>query len=37
MITGEWVGRLDKSLLIRSARDVAGRLAQALVPRRVGV
>jgi hypothetical protein len=36
MITGEWVGRLDKSLLIRSARDVAGRLAGAL-RRQVGV
>jgi hypothetical protein len=35
MITGEWIGRLDKSLLIRSAREVAGRLAQALLPRRV--
>jgi hypothetical protein len=29
MLTGEWVGRLDKSLLVRSARDVAGRLAAA--------
>ena len=28
MLTGEWVGRLDKSLLVRSARDVAARLAQ---------
>jgi hypothetical protein len=37
MITGEWVGRLDKSLLIRSAREVARRLAGALQPRRVGV
>jgi hypothetical protein len=36
MITGEWVGRLDKSLLIRSAREVAGRLAGALQTR-VGV
>jgi hypothetical protein len=36
MITGEWVGRLDKSLLIRSAREVAGRLAGALHTR-VGV
>jgi hypothetical protein len=29
MLAGEWVGRLDKSLLIRSAREVAARLAQA--------
>ncbi len=29
MLTGEWVGRLDKSLLIRSAREVAAKLAQA--------
>jgi hypothetical protein len=36
MITGEWVGRLDKSLLIRSAREVAGRLASAMHAR-VGV
>jgi hypothetical protein len=36
MITGEWVGRLDRSLLIRSARDVAARLAGALQVR-VGV
>jgi hypothetical protein len=36
MITGEWVGRLDKSLLIRSAREVAGRLAGAMHAR-VGV
>ena len=28
MLTGEWVGRLDKSLLIRSAREVAAKLAQ---------
>lgn len=30
MITGEWVGRLDKSLLIRSARDLATKLSNAL-------
>jgi hypothetical protein len=36
MITGEWVGRLDKSLLIRSAREVAGKLATAM-QQRVGV
>jgi hypothetical protein len=36
MLTGEWVGRLDKSLLIRSAREVAGRLAGAMHAR-VGV
>ena len=29
MLAGEWAGRLDKSLLVRSARDVAGRLAAA--------
>lgn len=29
MLTGEWVGRLNRSLLIRSARDIAGRLASA--------
>jgi hypothetical protein len=29
MLTGEWAGRLDKSLLVRSARDVASRLAAA--------
>jgi hypothetical protein len=33
MITGEWVGRLDRSLLIRSARDIAGRLARELQQR----
>lgn len=32
MLTGEWVGRLDKSLLVRSARDVAARLAHETVP-----
>jgi hypothetical protein len=31
MLAGEWVGRLDKSLLIRSARDVAAKLSQATV------
>ena len=30
MLTGEWAGRLDKSLLVRSARDVASRLAAAV-------
>lgn len=35
MLAGEWVGRLDRSLLIRSARDVAAKLAQATT--RVGV
>jgi hypothetical protein len=30
MLAGEWVGRLDKSLLIRSAREVAAKLAQAM-------
>jgi hypothetical protein len=29
MLAGEWVGRLDKSLLIRSAREVAAKIAQA--------
>ncbi|MBI1759414.1 MAG: hypothetical protein HYR62_09355 [Actinobacteria bacterium] len=33
MITGEWLGRLDRSLLIRSARQVATRLAQTLAVR----
>jgi len=36
MLAGEWVGRLDKSLLIRSARDVAAKIAQATASR-VGV
>jgi len=27
LLRGEWGGRLDKSLLIRTARDVAGQLA----------
>jgi hypothetical protein len=35
MLAGEWVGRLDKSLLVRSAREVAGKLAAATG--RVGV
>jgi hypothetical protein len=30
LLSGEWIGRLDRSLLVRSARDVAGRLAQQL-------
>ncbi len=30
LLSGEWVGRLDRSLLVRSAREVAGRLAQRL-------
>ena len=30
MLSGEWVGRLDRSLLVRSTREVAGRLAQRL-------
>lgn len=29
MLTGEWLGRLDRSLLVRSAREVAAALAQA--------
>jgi MinD-like ATPase involved in chromosome partitioning or flagellar assembly len=29
MLAGDWMGRLDKSLLIRSARDVAAKIAQA--------
>jgi hypothetical protein len=33
MLAGDWVGRLDRSLLIRSAREVAGRLAQATASR----
>jgi hypothetical protein len=31
LLTGEWIGRLDRSLLVRSAREVAGRLAHQLV------
>jgi cellulose biosynthesis protein BcsQ len=27
LLSGEWVGRLDKSLLVRSTREIAGRLA----------
>jgi MinD-like ATPase involved in chromosome partitioning or flagellar assembly len=30
LLSGEWVGRLDKSLLVRSTREVAGQLAQRL-------
>jgi MinD-like ATPase involved in chromosome partitioning or flagellar assembly len=30
MLAGEWVGRLDKSLLVRSTREVAGQLAKRL-------
>jgi len=30
MLSGEWVGRLDRSLLVRSTRGVVGRLAQRL-------
>ena len=30
MLSGEWVGRLDRSLLVRSAREVAGELTQRL-------
>ena len=30
LLSGEWVGRLDKSLLVRSTRDVAGQLAHRL-------
>jgi hypothetical protein len=30
LLTGEWVGRLDRSLLVRSTREIAGRLAQQL-------
>ena len=30
LLSGEWIGRLDRSLLVRSARDVAARLAQRL-------
>lgn len=31
MLTGEWLGRLDRSLLVRSVRQIAGRLAQTVV------
>jgi MinD-like ATPase involved in chromosome partitioning or flagellar assembly len=37
MLTGEWLGRLDKSLLVRSAREIAARLAQATVTGVTGV
>jgi hypothetical protein len=37
MLAGDWVGRLDRSLLIRSAREVAGRLAQATASGASGV
>lgn len=30
LLTGDWVGRLDRSLLVRSTREVVGRLAQRL-------
>jgi MinD-like ATPase involved in chromosome partitioning or flagellar assembly len=30
MLNGEWVGRLDKSLLVRSVREIAGQLARHL-------
>lgn len=30
LLSGEWIGRLDRSLLVRSARDVAARLAHRL-------
>jgi hypothetical protein len=30
LLAGDWVGRLDRSLLVRSTRDVVGRLAQRL-------
>ena len=30
MLSGEWVGRLDKSLLVRSTRDIAGQLSKRL-------
>ena len=30
MLAGDWVGRLDRSLLVRSTREVVGRLAQRL-------
>lgn len=33
MLTGEWLGRLDKSLLVRSVREIAARLAQATLTR----
>jgi hypothetical protein len=36
MLSGEWVGRLDKSLLVRSTREVVGRLAQRLAAPGVG-
>lgn len=33
MLTGEWLGKLDRSLLIRSARQLATRLAESLATR----
>jgi hypothetical protein len=30
LLAGEWVGRLDKSLLVRSTREIAGQLATRL-------
>lgn len=30
LLSGEWVGRLDRSLLVRSTREIAGRLAERL-------
>jgi hypothetical protein len=33
LLAGEWVGRLDRSLLIRSAREIAAKLAQATTAR----
>jgi len=31
-LCGEWGGRLNRSMLIRTARDLAGRLAAPLAP-----
>jgi hypothetical protein len=33
LLSGEWIGRLDKTLLVRSAREIAARLVQATATR----
>ena len=30
LLSGEWIGRLDRSLLVRSVREIAGQLASRL-------
>lgn len=36
LLRGQWGGRLDRSLLIRTARELAGRLAARVAPGRAG-